>query len=51
MKWTSVTGVYEEGGKMSRWRLRIGGGVGDNSRFVCRGWGVGGWRLPVQSAE
>lgn len=48
MKWTSAIGVHEEGGKMSRWRLRIGRGLGDNSR--CVGRGGDGDVLLVQSA-
>lgn len=39
MKQASGTGVHEEGGKLSRWRSRMGGGLGDNSRCVCRGGG------------
>lgn len=31
------TGVQEEGGRLSGWRLRMGGGLGDNSR--CAGGG------------
>lgn len=46
--WTPATGVHEEGGKISRWRLRMEGGLGDNSR--CVRWGGGGGILPVQSA-
>lgn len=48
MKWAPGTGVQEEGGEMSEWRLRMGGGLGDNSRCVRRG--EGGGVLPVQSA-
>lgn len=47
MKRAPDTGVQEEGGEMSKWRLRVGGDlviIPD----VCRG--EGGGVLPVQSA-
>lgn len=36
-KQAADTGIQEERSKLSRWRMRMGGGLGDNSRCVGGG--------------